>query len=87
MKNKLMSFFVLLMTMSLLTASREDSGITKVNLPACSEASCPDEKNDYALNTCCKKTVVAQKVDEPSLVPVDDNELSLSPISRFILLQ
>ena len=82
-----MTFFALLITMSVLTASREDSGIIKVNRPVCSEASCPDERNDYALNTSCKKPVVARKDDETSLVPVDDNELSLSPISRFILLQ
>ena len=87
MKNKLLSFFALVITMSVLTASREDTGITKINRPVCSEASCPDARNDYALNTSCKKTVVAQKDNETGLVPVDDNELSLSPISRFILLQ
>jgi hypothetical protein len=87
MKNKLMSFFVLVITMSVLTASREDTGITKVHRTVCSEASCTDARNDYALNTSCKKSVVARKDNKTVLVPVDDNELSLSPISRFILLQ
>ena len=82
-----MSFFALLITMSVLTASREDTGITKVHRTSCSEASCEDARNDYALNTPCKKTVVAKKDHETGLAPVDDNELSLSPISRFILLQ
>ena len=81
-----MSFFALVITMSVLTASREDNCATKINGPVASEASCPDARNDYAINITCKKTVVAQK-DEINVVPVDDNELSLSPISRFILLQ
>ncbi|MEO5893261.1 MAG: hypothetical protein ABIQ31_23625 [Ferruginibacter sp.] len=88
MKNKLIKLFVLFVTISVLTASKEETRSCKENQAVKIENSCSENSKDYGISISCKQaTVVQANCADASLVTEMDNEISLSPISRFILLQ
>lgn len=88
MKQKISKLFLLLLTMSVLTSSREYGSISRINKSLNEAHACSQGLNDYAVNIKCKKMpVVQEKTEEAIPTPVADNEVPLSPISRFILLQ
>ena len=90
MKQKLLQLFILFVTMSVLTSSSKDSGTSKgIGSLNEAKASCLNSKNDYATTTisCKEMTAVAEKNTDARAMSMADNEISLSPISRFILVQ
>ena len=90
MKHMITKLSFLIVTMSVLTSLREDSGINKANQSFNEEQTftCKHTRNDFANNISCKQApVVPDKKADTHIQPVADNEVSLSPISRFILLQ
>jgi len=79
MKQKLIKLFTLFIVMSVLTSSSNDSG---------SSMASPAAKSDcVTAGSCRESATVAEKTDDARLVSLADNEISLSPISRFILVQ
>jgi hypothetical protein len=88
MKHKLLTLSFLFVTMSVLTSSRENTGINKGIQSLNEEPGCLQSCNEYAINiTCRQNPMVQEKNDDTNILPVEDNEISLSPISRFILMQ
>jgi hypothetical protein len=88
MKHILLKLTFLFVTLCLLTSSKKDvvnsNGIQTLN----TAHTCLGTRTDYATAITCKQTPVAlKKSEDAERVPVVENEISLSPISRFILLQ
>ena len=73
--------------MSVLTSSSDDSGINRCNKAVIEDQARTDAGSDLALNLCGSNTAsCAEKKQDLNPAALTD-ELSLSPISRFILLQ
>ena len=89
MKQKIIKLLFLFLTVGVLTSSRENKDTNKTNRALNKENACLLQAADaYTANmTCAKTTVVKEKRVDDKIIPVFDNQVSLSPISRFILLQ
>jgi hypothetical protein len=89
MKQKLFKLFILFVTMSVLTSSSKDCSINRANSSASDNDACMDTKDDYTLNITCKSKVVGKGIsyNDARDLSLADNEISLSPVSRFILVQ
>ncbi|MEJ7586144.1 MAG: hypothetical protein WKI04_01155 [Ferruginibacter sp.] len=89
MKQKLTTLIVLFITMSVLTSSRQDCVVSKDCKPVSNEPACLEKiGNDYTGTISATKMPCAREKNADAVIdPVIDNELSLSPIGRFILLQ
>lgn len=88
MKHIIIKLSFLFVVMSVLTSSKEDTSIGKINQSINNESACLNTRNDYANNISCKQaSATTVKKDVSNIIPAQDNEISLSPISRFILLQ
>ena len=88
MKHIILKLTVLFVTMSVLTASRENANTCKGSQPLNKEHPCLHTCNGYAINITCRQSpVLHEKNHDATAEAMADNEISLSPISRFILLQ
>jgi hypothetical protein len=88
MKHIIIKLSFLFVTMGVLTSSKEDTGLNKANQCLNDDHICLPGGNEYAVNISCKQTMVVQEKKVSAYTTRDeDNEISLSPISRFILLQ
>ncbi|MEP7110122.1 MAG: hypothetical protein ABI760_19155 [Ferruginibacter sp.] len=88
MKHIIINLSLVFLTMSVLTSSRENAGINNANNLLKNNHACLHKSKGYAIDLTCKQTpVVRGKSEDTPVAPVADNEVPLSPISRFILLQ
>jgi hypothetical protein len=87
MKQQILKLFILFIVMSVLTSSSDESGINRCNKAAIEEQARMEAGGDLALNLCgSRASASAEKKQDVNPDALTD-ELSLSPISRFILLQ
>ena len=86
MRYKSLKLFSLLIMMSVLSSSSDEASINPCKQAAAKQA-CSETRSEFAVSVPCKHAFAAPaKKDDADIIAEADNELSLSPISRFILL-
>lgn len=88
MKMKILQLAFLFLLVSVITSSRENSPANTKSETVTCKNTCPATGNEYAVNTICKKAALVKEIEKTEAeATAADNELPLTPISRFILLQ
>ena len=86
MRYKSLKLFSLLIMMSVLSSSSDEASINPCK-QAVEKLACSETRSEVVVNAPCKHAYAAPaKKDDADIIAEADNELSLSPISRFILL-
>ncbi len=88
MKYKILKLSFLLVMISTISSSKENIDVSSPMESICENNSCMKKGNEYAVNSCSlQKAALNEIMKEAAEDAAAENEVPISPISRFILLQ
>ncbi len=88
MKYKILKLSILLVMISTISSSKENIDVSKPIESICGSNTCLQKGNEYAINaSCVQKEAIKDIINEAAEDAAAENEVPISPISRFILLQ
>lgn len=88
MKYKILKLSLLLVMISTISSSKENIDVSSPMESICGSNACLQKGNEYAINSSCiQKEAIKDIINEAAEDAAVENEVPISPISRFILLQ